>query len=232
MSCATCREHLDELASGELPPRLCAELTAHIEVCPACARLLDETKATLSLLHRLGEEPLPAGFGAELHRKLVAAPPPAPPGRLARLRDGLRDLLLARPIAGGLAAAALAAMLILPVALRHPIGGRGVPVAAGEVPPIFVVPREKVAVVRIDFHAEVPVDDVEFAIQLPEGLHFVSEGRELPDREFRWRGRLAQGSNPIPVAVRGRRAGRYTLVAHAAGADVTAKHTVVLEVRS
>ena len=91
---------------------------------------------------------------------------------------------------------------------------------------------ETVGGVRIDFHAEIPVDDVEFAIKLPEGLHFVSEGRELPDREFRWRGRLEQGSNPIPVAVRGRRAGRYTLVAHATGPDVETQHTVVLEVRS
>ena len=87
----------------------------------------------------------------------------------------------------------------------------------------------------IDFPAMqimIAIDDVEFAIKLPEGLHFVSEGRELPDREFRWHGRLDQGSNPIPIAVRGRRAGHYTLVAHAIGRDVSAEHKVVLEVRS
>ena len=136
--------------------------------------------------------------------------------------------------AWGLGGAALAvASIALVVALGgHRPAASGTAVASGEVAPIFVVPKAKVALVRIDFQAEQAVEDVEFAIQLPEGLHFVSEGRELPDREFRWRGRLERGSNPIPIAVRGQRPGRYTLTARAVGAAVETQHDVVLQVTS
>jgi hypothetical protein len=115
-------------------------------------------------------------------------------------------------------------------ALRRVPGAASV--ASGLVDPVFRVPHHRVAMVRIDFVSEAGVDDVEFAVILPHGLHFVSQGQVLPDREFRWRGRLEQGSNPIPVAVRGERAGRYVVAARATGAVVDVEHQVVLEVTS
>jgi hypothetical protein len=225
------RDRLDELAAGELSPRQAAEMRAHVDGCESCANAYRETQTMLSLLHRIGDEPVPDDFSRSLHRKLVTEPAPVRPGALQRLRDAVTEWLSARPMRGAFVGAAIAAAAIgTPLVLRHRVSHA--PVLAGEVPPIFMVPREKVAVVRIDFHAEVAIEDVEFAIKLPEGLHFVSEGRELPDREFRWRGRLEAGSNPIPVAVRGRRPGRYTLAAHAVGPDVATQHNVVLEVTS
>jgi hypothetical protein len=74
------------------------------------------------------------------------------------------------------------------------------------------------------------VSDVEFAVVLPDGLRFVSGGRELPDREFRWHAPLEQGSNAIPVAVRGAHRGRFKIEARATGNGVDAKQMVELEV--
>ena len=238
MSCAGTRGRLSEFVRGELAPRDEGVIQAHLAGCPACAKLRDETFATLSLLRRAGDDTLPADFTASLHRKLVAAPAPAPAGFVSRLLGRASDLFLARPVTMTMissgAALSLSAALFLGVpALRGRLHEAApVAVAAGDVAPIFVVPRARIAVVRIDFVAEQDIDDVAFAIRLPEGLHFVSEGRELPDREFHWRGRLTRGSNPIPVAVRGARSGRYTLAAHAVGPDLDAMQNVVLEVTS
>jgi hypothetical protein len=102
--------------------------------------------------------------------------------------------------------------------------------APGPVAPTFKVPAARLAVVKIDFVADEPVEEVEFAVALPEGLSFVSGGQELPEREFRWRGTLDKGSNEIPVAVRGARAGQYRIDARVAGGGVEATHQVLLEV--
>ena len=230
MTCSSCRDRLSERILGELAPRLAAGVDEHLARCAACARQHDEMSATLGLLERLGDEPLPAEFGAELHRKLVAAGPPRPQGLLDRLRARLAIAFSARPILTGALPIALGAAALV-VALGHrPAHHAADALAQGEVQPVFHVPHARLAMVRIDFVAEEAVDDVEFAVVLPEGLHFVSEGRELPDREFRWRGRLAQGSNPIPIAVRGAKPGRYHVNARAVGRDVNAEHRVVLEV--
>ena len=242
MNCTSCRDRLSEFVRSELPPRAFVAVREHLAGCAACERLRDQTAATLSLLSRLGDPELPPDFAASLHRKLVSAPPPAPAGLLARARDRVTDLWFARPaaVAAGLSAALALSVVVFGVVFATVSHGRaGRPhedapaaIAAGEVAPIVVVPKTKIAVVRIDFVAEQDIEGVEFAIRLPEGLHFVSEGRELPDREFHWRGKLVRGSNPIPVAVRGARAGRYTLAAHAVGPDLDASQNVVLEVTS
>jgi hypothetical protein len=43
-------------------------------------------------------------------------------------------------------------------------------------------------------------------------------------------GKLAAGSNPIPIAVKGPRAGRYKLIAHAIGTELDVTQEVTLEV--
>jgi hypothetical protein len=237
MKCSRCIELLSDLAGDELGADLAAATREHLRGCSGCAARFEELSATVSLLRRLGDEPLPDDFGAALHRKLVAAGPPPHPGRVARLRAWLSGGALGPAALGAVGAAAVAAVLVgthhraatspAHVALQQ---APQESVAAGPVVPIFRVPQAKLAVVRIDFVAEQAVDDVEFAVTLPEGLHFVSEGKELPDREFRWRGRLERGSNPIPVAVRGDHAGRFPVAARAIGSDVDAHQKVLLEV--
>jgi hypothetical protein len=92
------------------------------------------------------------------------------------------------------------------------------------------VPASKVALVKVDFVAAQAIEDVLFEITLPDGLRFVSGGSELAERSVRFSGRLAPGSNPIPIAVRGPRAGRYKVIAHAVGPELDVTHEVVLEV--
>jgi hypothetical protein len=94
----------------------------------------------------------------------------------------------------------------------------------------YKVPESKVALVKIDFVAEKTIEDVAFEITLPDGLRFVGGGSELAERTFRFQGRLAAGSNPIPIAVKGPRAGRYKVIAHAIGPALDVTQEVVLEV--
>ena len=235
MKCRVCREQLSELAGGELAPRRAEVVEAHVAGCVDCRRAYDQLCATLALLRGLRDEPLPEGYTPSLHRALVAAPPPASPSALVRAREWLG--LGQRSWATLVSVGALAVVVVLLVGERTSWRTRGTPagaaveaIASGPVVPVFRVPRTKLAVVRVDFVAEEAVEDVEFAIALPEGLHFVSQGQKLTEREFRWRGRLEQGSNAIPIAVRGERAGRYEVAARAVGENVDALQKVVLEV--
>jgi hypothetical protein len=224
-SCKHTRDRLAPLLRGELPARQAAAVRTHLAGCPGCGGALDEMQATLSLLGRLAaeDEPLPSGFSASLHRALAVAGRPLPASPWARLGEWLP----ARP---ALLATAAAVVLLLAAALLLRAPGGGAAVARGPVDPVFQVPHSRVAMVRIDFVVDQAVDDVEFVVVLPSGLSFVSEGQVLPDREFRWRGRLEPGSNLVPVAVRGERAGRYVVAARVRGGEVNAEHKVVLEV--
>ena len=230
MTCGACEKRLSEFGGGELDAKTAAAVREHLDVCRACARIFEETLATVRLLRRAGESRPPSEFSLSLHRRLVAAGPPAPIGLFERLRH--RFAL--RPMYWAIGGAAVAAVVAAGAGrLRFFASTVNAPVAeitAGLVTPTFRVPGSRLAVVKIDFVAEQPVEDVAFAVALPEGLHFVSGGKELPDREFRWRGPLVEGSNSIPFAVRGTRAGRYTIQARAVGNGVDASHEVVLEV--
>jgi anti-sigma factor RsiW len=225
ISCEGCRRRLDDLVAGDLDSRRTDEVHHHLEECVGCAAQMEELVATVELLHRAAVVEPPEDFARTLHARLVAEAPPARPSLWARIAA----FAYWKPIAwaGAGAAVVLAVMLVAP-RFRHSQAVDAVVV--GPVTPTFRVPASKLAVVKIDFVAEQAVEDVEFAVQLPDGLRFVSGGRELPDREFRWQGALSQGSNDIPVAVRGKHAGRYKIVARAAGGGVEATHQVVLEV--
>ncbi len=96
--------------------------------------------------------------------------------------------------------------------------------------PVHRVPADKTAVIRINFATEVAVGNVTFDVSLPEGLSFWSGGEKLAMRSFRWQGHLVAGDNPIPIAVRGDRPGRYRVRAAAEVDGARIEHDVVLEV--
>ncbi|HEX9105341.1 MAG TPA: hypothetical protein VF997_24190, partial [Polyangia bacterium] len=198
------------------------EVRAHAAGCERCARELDELEATVGLLRRAGAEPLPEGFSLSLHQALVAAGPPK-----RSWLDAVRAAIALRPVTFAASAAALAAMVATGGSLA--LLGRAhapatAPVAA------YKVPESKVALVKIDFVAEKSIEDVAFEITLPDGLRFVGGGSELAERTFRFQGKLTAGSNPIPIAVKGPRAGRYKVIAHAIGPALDVTQEVVLEV--
>jgi hypothetical protein len=225
MKCLDALEVMPEVAGGELSGERADAVIAHARECAECGRVLDELRATASLTRRAGVETPPEGFSLELHKALVAA---GPPPRSAWTR--LRDALALRPFALAGASAALAAVLAIfgTLALSH----RQQPVETASLPPAARVPETKVALVKIDFVAEHDVDDVDFEITLPDGLRFFSKGAQLAERSFRWKDSLKKGSNPIPIAVKGPKAGRYRVIAHAIGPDLDVTHEVWLEVTS
>ena len=172
-------------------------------------------------------------FGAALHRRLVAAGTPPAPSWTARLREALyRRPALLWPSVGVLCG------VLAFVALQR-LGGAGhLPVAQqeratqmGEIAPTYQVPSSKVAVIKLNFAASVDVADVDFEVELPEGLHFWSGGQKLAERVFRWPGELHAGDNLIPIAVRGERAGLYRVKARAVAAGETVEHEIVLDVK-
>jgi hypothetical protein len=92
------------------------------------------------------------------------------------------------------------------------------------------VPASKVAVIKLDFTADVAVEQADFQVSLPEGLSFWADGEDLPLRSFGWTQPLTEGSNVIPIAVRGHKPGRYLVTAQARAGGQTIEHDVVLEV--
>jgi hypothetical protein len=179
-------------------------------------------------------------FSARLRVRLNEIATPDRPGLLGRLKTlavGRRAWFW--PASGVLAGAATFALFALVFA--RPSSPETPPALAqaaaattrGDVPPTFVVPPAKVAVIKLAFSADVDVEDVTFEVTLPEGLAFWSRGQALAERTFRWPGRLSVGENQFPVAVRGERPGLYRVRARAeiGGPNAAVEHEVWLEVR-
>lgn len=198
----------------------------------------------LPMLELLREELPDDGFSARLHQRLVAAGAPRPLGAFERARAFLRDNVSWKAALTG-AVAGLLAFVLLEAAYprssaRVPAPG---PLAASEPArvacepaaevhaEVFVLPAGKVARVQLEFAVEHAVEQAEFSVLLPEGLSFYSQGEELAQRSFQWTAPLASGSNSIPIAVVGKRAGRHTLAAAATIGDEVVVHEVVLDVQ-
>lgn len=243
MNCATVRKLLPALAGGDLGlSREDAQgCTAHVADCGDCARRLASLNELLGLLHRTGRqvgspEALPTGFQASLRQRLAQEPPPVRPLR-ARLWGWLEGARLDSQPRLILAGCAMAALVFAVPALHqlHSLHRGSGPGAATspvdhEVAAAFQVPQQRIAVVRFDFVADVEVPEVEFEVTLPSELDFIDEGKALPERRIVWRGSLASGSNPIPLAVRGSKPGRYRVTAQARGEGLAVRHDILLEV--
>jgi hypothetical protein len=189
-----------------------------------------EDRVLRERLGALREDPADSGFQASLHRRLVAAGPPEPgPGW-----DRVRWLFQHRapwlwPVAG--VAAGMAAFLVMSAVQESPppptlVAEDSRPLEA----PGTQVPVSKVAVIKLDFTADVAVEEADFQVSLPEGLSFWADGEELPLRSFQWTQPLNAGSNVIPIAVRGQKPGRYLVTAQARTGNQRIEHEVVLEV--
>lgn len=232
MKCADCNQLLPSLISGDLSRLHRAEVEAHLAACSVCHRHQEELRQTVGLLHEAGKTiHLPSDFQRTLHEKLRAeAPPKLTIGtRLWWFLERFGFDSTPRLIASAAIALALIALILVPLRQRGEATAR-VFVPEQTVAASFRIPSHRVAVVQLDFVADVSVDDVEFEVSLPGELEFVDGGQAIPERQIAWKGSLSVGSNPVPVAVRGIRPGRYRVTAHAKGRDVTVSHEVLLEV--
>jgi hypothetical protein len=189
-----------------------------------------EERALREHLAALREDPPELGFQASLHRRLVAAgaPEPAPGWDRVRwfLRRGAPVLWPVLGVAAGVAAFLVMGAVQQPVAPAPVVAEAPRPLAA----PGTVVPASKVAVIKLDFTADVAVEEADFQVSLPEGLSFWADGEDLPLRSFGWTQPLIAGSNVIPIAVRGSKPGRYLVTALARAGDQRIEHDVVIEV--
>lgn len=184
------------------------------------------------------------GFMSSLHLRLVAAGPPQPQGKWARLAAWFA----AHPAFGWPAlgaATGVAAFCILFAGVPRTSGnalpsgpGKGhttiepqiPPAARSEVVATYRIPAEKVALIKMNFTADVSVQDVTFEVALPPGLVFWNRGEALAEQVFRWPGKLDAGDNVVPVAVRGSKPGFYRVKAKAEVLDQVIEHEVVLQV--
>lgn len=189
------------------------------------------------VLRALRDEPLPEEpFRSALHQKLVAAGAPEPSGWRDRVQPWLPWLWpLGGALAGVLAFMVSAKVAGPPAPVSTPAPAVFAAVAPAVLSPAPVrpgteVPASKVAILKLDFTVDVAVEEAEFQVSLPEGLAFWMGGEALPERSFSWVQPLREGSNVVPVAVRGQHPGRYTVSARARvdGRDIV--HDVVLEV--
>jgi hypothetical protein len=220
MTCGEAHDLLAEVAGGELDGARAEAVRAHADGCGRCGAALEELERTIGLCRRAGTEALPEGYALSLRQALVEAGPPR-----RRWLDGLRAIMAARRRS---LTAALALTAVIVIAGTRLVGRRTPLRTAATL--AYRVPASKVALVKVDFVAEEAIDGVAFEITLPDGLRFVSGGRELAERTFRFEGKLVAGSNPLPIAVKGPRPGRYSLIAHAIGPSLDVTQQVTLEV--
>lgn len=240
MKCEAIQKLLPAWAGGDLDRSQAALCEQHVAVCIACADHAKGLQQTLKLLRQVGQaERPPADFQRSLHRRLAQTPPPVPmlTARLWRLAETLHLDSTPRLLLVG---TAMVALLLVPVLLRDRDSSVGPQMASGvgaltaaaeqEIAASFRVPAQRTAVLRFDFVADVEVPDVEFEVTLPSELFFVDGAEPVPEKRLVWRGSLSSGSNPIPLAVRGSKPGRYRVTAHARGEGVDVKHDILLEV--
>src|SRR5207248_1254335 len=112
------------------------------------------------------------------------------PGIWAKARQGLeRWKPVMWPALG--VAAGVAAFLVLG-ALQRP--APGTPTTPGAVAELAVrVPASKVALIRLNFSADVAVETAQLHVELPAGLSFWSDGEELAQRALDWEQPLSAG---------------------------------------
>jgi hypothetical protein len=230
MKCKDCAALLPSLTSCDLSRGVRISVEEHLSGCESCRSHQAQLRETVTLLREAGRaENVPLDFQHKLHARLLAEPPPKTP-LLTQLWRSLERFGLdsgPRLFAGVAVALLLVALLAAPLRKR---GESTVFVPDEAVAASFRIPSHRVAVVQLDFVADVSVEDVEFEINLPGELEFVDGGEAIKERHLAWRGSLSVGSNPVPVAVRGARPGRYRVTAHARGRDILVRHEVLLEV--
>jgi len=173
-------------------------------------------------LRALRVDPPEGGFSAELHRRLAAAGPPRAVGIWGRVRQGMERW---RPVLWPAVGVAVGVAVFLVLGSLRP--APPTPIAQELA---VKVPASKVALIRLNFSADVAVETAQLHVELPAGLSFWSDGEELAQRALDWEQPLSAGDNVIPIAVRGARAGEYRVVATARVGEQRIEHDVVLRV--
>lgn len=101
-TCAQCNALLFDYLSELLDGKTRAQIEGHLSTCPECRKELEEIRAMLSVLGSVEEIPLPLGYAASLHEKLVDVSkeirgelaPPETESLLQKLGGRFRDFVV------------------------------------------------------------------------------------------------------------------------------------------
>lgn len=128
MNCDGVRGLLSAYVDGELSPGDLLRVEQHLRHCHWCADEVDALRQTIALVASLEEVPLPAGFHAQLHNRLVACGIPLEVARRAKPPLGWQ-----RSVRRWVAPAAAAAVLVVGWAGFQRMGPEALPPKPTEV---------------------------------------------------------------------------------------------------
>lgn len=192
MNCDIVQGLLDS-AEHAIPAAVKTQLDAHLAACPACYKVWQLKRLVTGLLQVSPAPPVPDDLGARLLPRIF---------RLAAQRHRRRIAY----------ATAMAAVLVLGLVLGFVLNRQLQPapdyaVRSGR----LILRSERPTTVQVAFNSAATLDQVQFTIDLPAGMHISGQpGR----RHLSWVGTLHKGRNLLELPV----------VAHAGTAGVmTAK---------
>jgi hypothetical protein len=175
MNCEMSRA-LIELSAEEIPGAAAAELRAHLQTCPACRKVGEAQRLLLKALQAASAPDMPAATSGHVL------------GRVFALDAQRRRRRLS-------VAAGLAATLLLGLALGVLLAGKSAPdytVQNG----VLMLPSERPTVVGIAFTANATLENVQFTIDLPDGVQVDDQ----PDfHRVSWMGELRKGQNLVKL---------------------------------
>ena len=175
MNCEMSQALID-LSAEEMPPSAALELRAHLQACPACRRLGGAQRLLLKALQVSPVPGLPAAMQGRVLERMFAL--------YAKRRR--RRLSVA---------AGLAASLLLGLALGVLLTGKSAPDYTMQ-NGVLMLPSERPTVVGIAFNANAALENVQFTIDLPEG---VQVGRQPYLHRVSWTGELRKGQNLLKL---------------------------------
>lgn len=167
---------LIELSAKEMPPAAAEELRAHLQTCPACRKVRVAQRLLLKALQADCVPGMPAGLPARVLERVY-------------VRDAQRRRRRLSVAAG------LAASLLLGLVLGVLFTGKPAPDYSLQ-NGVLMLPSERPTVVGIAFTANSTLENVQFTIDLPDG---VLVGNRPDLHRVSWIGELRKGQNLVKL---------------------------------
>lgn len=167
---------LIELSAEEIPPAAAAELGAHLQTCPACRKLRVAQRLLLKALQAGCVPDMPATMPERVLERVF-------------VRDAQKRRRRLSVTAG------LAASLLLGLVLGVLLVGKSAPDYSLQ-NGVLMLPSERPTVVGIAFNANATLENVQFTIDLPDGVHV---GNQAEAQRVSWTGELRKGQNLVKL---------------------------------
>ncbi len=227
MSCKGKTDHIQTLLFQKMEDRAKKDILDHIKVCTSCQKDYHQAKLTADLLQadRQKLAPLPEEFALSLHNRLV---------RDSQAQNTAQTRLKNLPILGWLKPLyALAAVFILALGmvLGLYLGSTPGLHQAEVVATAHIVPLDRPLKMTLNFESSKEIEEVTFSIKLPYGVMFETDDEKIAlSTRLEWQGRLEEGKNQIPLALRALEKGTWKIIASARAGELVHTHEIILQV--